>query len=120
MRHHLDDALPDPSGELGAKGDLGGFVTFPASVVGSTRGTKRESRLGHDEAALGDMSGDRVKRTEAAVPFGGSVENGHDVAFRDFLEADELREESRWKGVAPTAGGADEVSGRRWRKSRKY
>ncbi len=72
MGHHLDDALPDPSGELGAKGDLGGFVAF-----------------------LGDMSGDRVKRTEAAVPFGGSVENGHDVAFRDLLEADEIREEAR-------------------------
>jgi hypothetical protein len=41
------------------------------------------------------LGGDRVKRTEAAVPFGGSVENGHDVAFREFLEADELREEAR-------------------------
>ncbi len=36
--HHLDDALPDPSGELGAEGDLSGFVAFPASVVGSAQG----------------------------------------------------------------------------------
>ncbi len=31
--HHFDDALPDPSGELGTEGDLSGFVAFPTGKV---------------------------------------------------------------------------------------
>ncbi len=101
--HHFDDALPDPGGELGTEGDFSSFVALPTSMVGSTRGAERESGLGHDKEALSDMGYNRVERTEAAVPFWGSVVNRHDVAFRGLFEANEIREEARWKGVAPAA-----------------
>ncbi len=47
------------------------------------------------------MGRDLIERNEAAVPFRGSIVKGHDIAFRGLFEANEIREEARWEGVAP-------------------
>ena len=77
---HLDDALPGPGGELGAEGNFGGLVAFPAGVVGAPRGAEGETRLGHAEPSLDDGGGRGVKRAEASVPSVRRAENGHDVS----------------------------------------
>ena len=53
-------------------------------------GAHWESGLRHDQAAFDDGGGDTVKRAETAVPLGGSIVDGHDVAFWELFETDEV------------------------------
>ena len=79
--NHLDDALPRPRGELGAKGDLGRLVPFPAGVIRAPGGTEGKTGFGHGDTR-NDRAGRGVEGAEAFVPGGGGVVDRHDIASR--------------------------------------
>jgi hypothetical protein len=110
-RHHLNDALPDPHSELGAKGDLGRLVSLPARMIRPARWAQGEAGLGHMKAPLDNGGRRGVEGAETLVPCGGRVINRHEVALRELLEFEigghKTGHESR------SAGGDDKTSGRR-------
>jgi hypothetical protein len=65
---YLDDVLPGPGGEFGAKSDLRRFVVLPAGVIWASRVPQGQPGFGHDHTSLGDSCGDRVEGAQPAVP----------------------------------------------------
>jgi hypothetical protein len=68
--------------------------------------------LGHNEAALDDSRGNCVEGAEVAVPLRSSVVHGHDVQLGGLFQANKLRQEASWEGVAAASRGEDQ-GGRR-------
>jgi hypothetical protein len=105
----LNDALPRPGSELGAKGDLGGLVALPAGVVGLAGLKEGKAGLGHAKSPFHDSGGHCVEWAEALVPFRGGVENRHEVACGLFKELYVLRHEAG--GKVGASGRTDQARG---------
>jgi hypothetical protein len=95
--NHLHDALPDPRGELGTKGDLGRLVALPASMVWPARGAQGEAGLGHVKTALNHRGGGGIEGAEAAMPGSRSIINRHDIAVRKLVQLKIRRHEAGGK-----------------------